>query len=174
MKDLKVFKFGGASVRDAAGVRNVAAIIASKKTGPLIVVVSAMGKTTDALEKVVRAHAEGSNRVEEYLTDVKNAHYKICSELFDEGDPIFDSINDTFVEIEWVLDEEPHDNYDFMYDQIVSVGELVSTKIVAAYLNKAGSKTEWVDARDIIRTDNLYREAWVQWDETIANAKKTL
>lgn len=174
MKDLKVFKFGGASVRDAAGVRNVASIIASKKKGPLIVVVSAMGKTTNALEKVVKAHAEGSDKVGEYLNDVKQDHYKICTELFEEGDPVFDSINDTFVEIEWVLEEEPHENFDFMYDQIVSVGELISTKIVAAYLNKTGSTTAWIDARDLIKTDNLYREAWVLWDETIAQVEKIL
>jgi aspartate kinase len=75
-------------------------------------------------------------------------------------------VNDTFVEIEWVLDEEPHDNYDYMYDQIVSVGELVSTKILTAYLNKVGLRSQWLDARDVILTNELYREAWVQWQET--------
>jgi aspartate kinase len=174
MKDLKVFKFGGASVRDGAGVRNVASIISTKKTGPLIVVVSAMGKTTDGLEKVVRAHRDNTGESAKFLEEVKEYHYNICKELFDDGDPVFDAINDTFVEIDWVLEEDPHENYDFMYDQIVSVGELVSTKIVAAYLNKTGTPTQWMDARDIIRTDNLYREAWVQWEETVANAQKLL
>ena len=91
--------------------------------------------------------------------------------MFGEKHPVYDDLNDTFVEIEWVLDDEP-EGYDYMYDQIVSVGELLSTKILAAYLNSQELPTQWLDARGVIRTEELYREAWVQWEETEENAKK--
>jgi aspartate kinase len=81
-------------------------------------------------------------------------------------------VNDAFVEIEWALEDHPHEDYDYNYDQIVSVGELVSTKIVTAYLQKAGLKAQWLDARDIILTDNMHREGWVQWTETVDNAQR--
>ena len=171
-KKLKVFKFGGASVKDAAGVRNVTNILNSHKDDPIMIVVSAMGKTTDALEKIVAAHSNKSGDAYTLLENLKQSHYAIMEELFGLGHPAFDDVNDTFVAIEWVLEEEPHPNYDFMYDQIVSVGELVSSKILAAYLNHAGLPTQWLDARDIILTDDIYREGWVQWDETVENAQK--
>jgi aspartate kinase len=128
-----------------------------------------MGKTTDALEKVAAAHAAKTGEAKQLLDGVKAAHYQIMDELFDQGDPVYDAVNDLFVAAEWVLDEEPHPNYDFMYDQLIPTGELVSSTIVAAYFNKMGLKTQWVDARDVIATDDIYREAWVQWDETKAN-----
>ena len=94
--------------------------------------------------------------------------------LFEKGDPVFDEVNDTFVGVDWILEDAPHPNYDFAYDQIVSHGELVSTKIVAAYLNKMGLPTQWLDARDIILTDDIYREGWVQWEQTLENAKSII
>ena len=171
-KKLKVFKFGGASVKDAAGIRNVAGILHSFNDQPLIIVVSAMGKTTDALERIVAAHANKTGEAYKLLDELKAAHYKIMDELFKQGDPVYDEVNDTFVAIEWVLEEDPHPNYDFMYDQIVCAGELVSSRILAAFLNRQGLKTHWFDARDVILTDDIYREGWVQWDETIANARE--
>lgn len=169
---LKVFKFGGASVKDAAGVRNVVSILERYREHPLIIVVSAMGKTTNALEMVVAAHAEKSGKAFELLQAIKEEHYQLARELFGEDHEVFDTINDTFVELEWVLDEEPHSNYDYMYDQIVCVGELASTRIVAAFLNRQGLPTEWVDARDVILTDDIFREGWVQWPETVERARK--
>ncbi len=171
-KKLKVFKFGGASVKDASGIKNVGSILQNYKDDPLMVVVSAMGKTTDALERIVAAHANKTGDATKLLEDLKQAHYSIMKDLFGEGHAAFDEVNDTFVAIEWILEEEPHPNYDFLYDQIVSVGELVSSKILAAYLNHAGLPTKWLDARDIILTDDIYREGWVQWDETVENALK--
>ncbi|MCB0643187.1 MAG: aspartate kinase, partial [Phaeodactylibacter sp.] len=85
---------------------------------------------------------------------------------------ILSTLNDTFVEIEWVLDEEPHENYDYMYDQIVSVGELLSTRIVAAHLNQIGLDSQWLDARDVVLTDDIFREGWVQWTETEERARQ--
>ncbi len=169
---MKVFKFGGASLKDAAGVKNVTSILQRYKNDQLVIVVSAMGKTTNALEEVVAAHAKQTGKAQELYDALKERHYAIMRELFDEGDDIFSAVNDTFVEGDWVLDDKPADNYDYMYDQIVCVGELVSSRIVAACLNKNGLKSHWLDARDVVATDNTYREGWVIWDKTKANAQK--
>jgi len=169
---MKVFKFGGASIKDAAGIRNVASILESYKTEHLVIIVSAMGKNTNALEEVVAAHAKQNGQAQGLYDGLKERHFAIMRELFEQNDDIFSLVNDTFVEGEWVLEEKPSEDYDYMYDQIVSMGELVSSKIVAAYLNKVGLKTAWLDARDVIATDNTFREGWVNWDKTKANTQK--
>lgn len=171
MKHLKVFKFGGASLRDAAGIKNVASILQTYKGKPVVIVVSAMGKTTNALEEVVAAHAAQNGKAMDLLNAIREQHHAIMGELFEPGDEAYAAVNDHFVASEWVLDEEPHPNYDYMYDQIICLGELASSVIVAAYLNKAGLPTQWLDARDVILTDDIYREGWVQWEETIARAQ---
>ena len=170
-KKLRVFKFGGASVKDADNIRNVGSILKNEKGNPLIVVVSAMGKTTNALENVVKEFYQQTGKASEKLQAIKAAHYDVCKILFGEAHSIYDDLNDTFVEIEWALEEQP-DAYDYVYDQIVSVGELLSTKIVAAYLNSIDLPTHWLDARGIVKTDELYRTASVQWDKTVENAQK--
>lgn len=169
---MRVFKFGGASLKDAAGVRNVASILQRYQNEQLVIIVSAMGKTTNALEDVINAHAKQTGQAQELYDLVKKRHYDMMAELFEPNDEAFAAVNDVFVEGEWVLDEKPADDYDYMYDQIVCVGELVSSKIVAAYLNKIGLKTHWLDARDVVATDNTYREGWVIWDKTKAAAQK--
>ncbi|MES2425881.1 MAG: aspartate kinase [Bacteroidota bacterium] len=161
-----VFKFGGASVKDAEGIINLANVVGKYKSEQLLIVVSAMGKTTNALEKLTKAYAEQTDDVHEIYEGIKQYHYDIIAELFETGDPVFDDVANTFVEIDWMIEDEPHDDYDFIYDQIVSVGELVSTRIVAAYLNKVGLKSQWLDVRGYIHTDNNYREGTVQWDKT--------
>jgi len=169
---MKVFKFGGASIKDANAIRNVAHILQSYRQEKLVIVVSAMGKTTNALEAVVNAHAKFAGNAQELYDAVKEQHYTILRELFEANDEVFSIVNDTFVEGEWVLDEAPNEDYDYMYDQLVCMGELVSTRILAAYLNKAGLPTQWLDARDVVQTDNTYREGWVNWEKTKANAQK--
>jgi aspartate kinase len=174
MKDLHVFKFGGSSVRDAENVKNVASILKQYADQKLAIVISAMGKTTNALEEVVAAHAAGNGKARERLEQIKQWHYELMAGLFEPTDEVFATVNDAFVEIDWALDDEPHENYDYLYDQIVSVGEVVSTQIVAAYLNNQGLPTHWVDARDLILTDDIFREGWVQWEETEARTRKHL
>jgi aspartate kinase len=169
---MKVFKFGGASLKDAAGIKNVASILERYKSESILIIVSAMGKTTNAMEDVVAAHAKQSGDAQALYDEVKEKHYAIMRDLFEPGDEAFTTIHDTFVEGEWVLEEKPADNYDYMYDQIVCMGELVSSRIVTAYLNKAGLPTQWLDARDVVATDNTYREGWVIWDKTRANAAR--
>jgi aspartate kinase len=161
-----VFKFGGASVKDAAGITNLANVVELYKNEQLLIVVSAMGKTTNALEKLTRAYVDQTDDIHEIYEGIKQYHYDIITGLFESNDPVFNDVANTFVEIDWMLEDEPHDDYDFLYDQIVSVGELVSTRIVAAYLNKTGLKSLWLDVRGYIHTDNTYREGTVLWDKT--------
>lgn len=169
-----VFKFGGASVKDAKGIINLANVVEQYKDNQLLIVVSAMGKTTNALEALTRAYADGSENMHNLFEDIKQYHYTIMTELFEASHPVFDEVANTFVEIDWVIEEEPQDDYDFIYDQIVSIGELVSTRIVAAYLNKAGLKIQWVDVRGYIHTDNTYREGTVIWDKTRESISKNI
>ncbi|RCH55797.1 aspartate kinase [Mucilaginibacter hurinus] len=169
-----VFKFGGASVKDAEGVRNLAHIIQGYQNNQLLVVISAMGKTTNSLEKLTKAYINGSEDIYAIYEEVKAYHFNIITQLFDKNHPVFDDIQNTFVEIDWILEDEPQDSYDFIYDQIVSVGELVSTRIVNAYLNYSGITSQWVDVRGYIHTDNTYREGAVQWDKTCTAIRRDI
>jgi aspartate kinase len=163
---MKVFKFGGASIKDAEGVKNISGILQQYRDEQLVIVVSAMGKNTNALEAVVEAHARQDGQAVRLYDLVKESHFALMRALFEDGDSVFDQVNDLFVEGEWVLEEEPNADYDYMYDQLVSVGELVSSRIVSAFLEQQGLPCQWLDARDVIVTDNTYREGWVQWDKT--------
>ena len=162
---MRVFKFGGASVRDAESVRNVARIIERFKDDKLIVVVSAMGKTTNKFESLVNAHFAGQ-ATEAILEDLRKCHGDIARDLFKDASKVVDDINNTLVEVEWALDDPDGLDRHFQYDQIVSIGEMLSTKIISAYLTAEGLTNEWVDARDLIRTDNNYQDAKIEWDET--------
>lgn len=164
---MQVYKFGGASVKDAEGIRNVARIITLNKEQQLIIVVSAMGKTTNLLEKLTKAYYHGQPAAHSYFEETRNYHGQILNELFaDSANPIFDEVNNLFVEIDWILEEEPQDTYDYLYDQIVSIGELISSRIIEAYLKTVSLTTLWIDARNYIHTDNNFREANVNWQKT--------
>lgn len=169
-----VFKFGGASVKDADGVANLASVVKRYEGEQLLIVVSAMGKTTNALEKLTKAYINGDADVHDIFEEIKLYHYNIIETLFEPAHPVFDDVANTFVEIDWIIEDEPHDDYDFTYDQIVSIGELVSTRIVAAYLNKTGLKSQWLDVRGYIHTDNTYREGVVEWSKTKAIISKEI
>ncbi|CAN5442272.1 aspartate kinase [soil metagenome] len=163
---MKVFKFGGASVKDASAVKNVAEILKLYEGEKIAVVISAMGKTTNSLEKVVDAYCSKTGEAQTFLKVVRDYHQAILEALFpDHTHLIYEKVNNFFVEIDWVLEEEPR-TYDFVYDQIVSIGELISTSIVSAYLNDVGIQNEWMDIRDCILTDNTYREGKVNWEES--------
>ena len=172
---MRVFKFGGASVKDAPAVKNITAILTNYPGEPLVIVVSAMGKTTNALEDVVRSWYTRDGKCLEHLSRVKDFHFKIMDELFkSKAHPVYNQVNNHFVEIEWVVDEEPLRDFDFYYDQVVSVGEMISTRIISAYLAQEGLKNDWIDARDCIRTDNHYREGKVNWEITERQIKERL
>jgi len=171
---MNIFKFGGASVKDAEGVRNLASILERIKEYNPVVVISAMGKTTNNLEKVARSFYLKLDNAFEELNKVKLFHTTILSELFKKGHPVFDEVTNLFVEVEWALEDEPRPDYPYEYDQIVSIGELVSTTIVSAYLNEIGLKNTWLDARDLIKTDNKHQDANVDWELSSQLIKKNI
>lgn len=162
---MQVFKFGGASVKNAEAVKNVAAILQSKASEDTIVVVSAMDKTTNKLEQITNAHFNNSGNALSLLQELKEFHLSIANALFkDNTSSIFNEIENVFVELLWALEEEPSFSYNHHYDQLVSQGEILSTKIISAYLNEVGVKNAWLDARGIIQTDNTYREGKVDYN----------
>lgn len=169
-----IFKFGGASVKDAGGIINLVGVVKKYTGEQLLIVVSAMGKTTNALESLTKAYVDQSDNMHLIYEGIKQYHFDILHELFDSKHPVFDEIANTFVEIDWMIEDEPQDDYDFIYDQIVSIGELVSTRIISAYLNKEGLKNQWLDVRGYIHTDNTYREGVVQWDKTCESITKDI
>lgn len=164
---MQVFKFGGASVKDAPAVQNVGRIIQLFQGEPLLVVVSAMGKTTNALERLTYAYVHRQDDCTNIFEEIKNYHFDLAKELMaDKATSLLDDLSNTFVEIDWILEEEPQEDYSYIYDQIVSIGEIASTKIVSAYLQHAGILNQWIDARGYIQTDNSYRQGTVDWTKT--------
>jgi aspartate kinase len=165
---MKIFKFGGASVKDANGVKNVAHIISHYGDGEVLVVISAMGKTTNALEKAVDACFHGKKELKEYIEEIRSYHRNITNDLFPHNGEIWlNEVENLFLELECLVDNENlQDDYDFLYDQIVTFGELISTRIVSAYLLSQNTRNQWLDARNFILTDSRYRDANVQWEET--------
>ncbi len=168
---MKVFKFGGASVKDAGAVRNLAKIIDGYDEN-LVVVVSAMGKTTDLLENLVRAYFNNNNgEKQELFEQFKNNHLEICYDLF--GNSVPEEVLKLFSKLGKKL-EKPHSlDYNFDYDSIVSFGELISSLIVSRFLNVSGKSNQWIDARTVIKTDDMYRAANIDWTLTERFCKKT-
>lgn len=173
---MQIYKFGGASIKDASGIKNVARIINEQRDGsPLVVVVSATQNTTNILENVIDSYFHQKEDLLTRFKEVKEKHEQIMHDLFDNKQhPIFDDVANTFVEIDWIIEEEPQDGYDYLYDQIVSIGELISSKIVNAYLQEQGVASKWIDARDYILSDNNFRNAEVNWETTEENIRKEL
>lgn len=172
---MKVFKFGGASVKDAAGVRNVADLLQSVGYENTCIIVSAMGKTTNALEEVVKRYFEKDD-FEKTISDVKKQHVDLATELFDNADEVSNEISQFFDDIVSFLRRNKSPNYSYVYDQIVCCGELISTKIISMYLNSINLNNEWLDVRDYIKTDHTYREGKVNWtltEESISKLPQT-
>ena len=167
----KVFKFGGTSIKDANNIKRIAEILTKYASEDLVVVFSAIGKITNILEEVVESYMQKNGQAEDKLQLVKDFHAHLLGELFESSHAIYNEVNNLFVEIEWVLEDEPNPDFAFNYDQIVSIGEMLSTKIMSAYLNENGFENSWLDARDIIRTDNKYRNAKIDWEQTITFCK---
>ena len=164
---IKVFKFGGASVKDADSVRNVATILQNHSPEKLVVVVSAMGKTTNALEKILNAWYENDERLETFIAELIHYHQKIIMELFpDKKHPAHFKTDLLFGELEGYLGSPTSLNYDYDYDQVVSFGELISTTIVSEFLTSEGLNCQWFDVRELVHTDNTWREGKVNWEKT--------
>lgn len=164
---MRIFKFGGASVKDAQGIQNVHALLKQVGHENTLIVVSAMGKTTNALEVVVQHYFEQSSALNASIQEVKKYHNQILLELFDdENHPVFNAVNHWFEEMSYFLSHNKSPNYSFVYDQIVSYGEIISTTIVSHYFNEKGLENKWLDVRNFIKTDTTYRDAQVQWEAT--------
>ena len=162
---MQVFKFGGASVKDADSVKNVASILKKHADRSTIVVISAMGKTTNKLEQLVNAYFYKDGDIETILSELKTYHLSILNQLIpNKANTIYNDIENVFVELLWALEEEPTSTYNYHYDQLVSQGEVLATKIVSAYLNEVEIKNRWIDARGFIQTDNSYREGKVDYE----------
>ena len=164
---MRVFKFGGASVKDAASVKNVLAVL--KKVGfrKTLVVISAMGKTTNAMEVVLSEYAAESSWLKAAVAKVRDFHFEIITELFAvKNHPIIEKVNTLFEDLASFLERNKSPNYDYVYDQVVGFGELLSTTIVSSYFTQEGLDNKWLDARSVIKTDTTYRDASVVWDIT--------
>jgi aspartate kinase len=170
---MRVFKFGGASVKDANGVRNVYDVLQKVGYNDVLIVVSAMGKTTNALEVVIRDYFDKAKTLQSSVQEVKKYHNQIIMDLFDEENhPIFQSINKLFDELDYFLSHNKSPNYSFVYDQVVSFGELISSTILSQYFTNQKIENNWVDVRNFIKTDSDYRDAGVNWEVTQASISK--
>lgn len=170
---MKVFKFGGASVKDADGIKNVFDVLQKVGHDDVLLVISAMGKTTNALEVVIKSYFDKGADLQASVQEVKKYHNQILMDLFEEEDhAVFAAVNKLFADLEQFLKQNKSPNYNFVYDQIVSFGEVISTTIVSHYFNYRGLKNQWIDVRELIKTDNNYRDAGVNWEVTQKNISK--
>lgn len=172
---MRVFKFGGASVKSSEAVKNVAAILKQQKNESLIVIISAMGKITNKLEELVDAHFYNKKERKQIYNEVKSFHQNIINELMDNEFDYYE-VDNLLIELECIIEKKRDRSmsYDEEYDRIVSFGELISTKIVSTYLNKIGYKNRWIDARNFVITTEKNRAANVLWDESVPLIKNSL
>lgn len=164
---MNVYKFGGASVKNANGVKNVAKVLQTIGYKNILVVVSAMGKTTNNLESLVSLYCAKQLGIDDKLNEIESFHYNIILELFpDKKHKVYTVINDLFEDLKYFIAKNKSPKYSFVYDQIVGYGELISTSIISAYLNDCGIMNKWLDVKTVIKTDSSYREAKVNWEKT--------
>ena len=169
---MQIYKFGGASVKDVDGVKNLALLLDKLEAKNTVIVVSAMGKTTNALEKVVHNYFNDKDALSASIQKNEEFHHTIASQLFPTGHLVFKKIQDLFLELKEFIARNKSPQYDFVYDQIVCYGELLSTTIISLYLNDINLTNTWLDARELIKTDSRNRDAQVIWDKTQENIKK--
>ncbi len=171
---MKIFKFGGASVKDAESIKNITQILQYEGTENTLVVISAMGKMTNAFEEVIDAYYNSSDQLAEKLSFIEDFHTSIMHDLFDKEDEIHNDIEILLGELRWFLERNTSKRYNYVYDQIICFGELLSTKVVSAYLSKIGLQNNWFDVRNFIKTDSNYRDAKVDWELTQEIISNTL
>ncbi len=170
---MEVFKFGGASLKDAPGYLRMLNLVL-RYPGQLVVVISALGKTTNALEEVVKSYLAQDGRAFDLLTAIKQHHFDIIQQLELQDQLLLDLLNELAVEIEWMLEDEPDQSDAYIYDQIVGVGEMWSSAIFEALLRKHSKPSVWIDVRDVMKTDDTHRAAQVQWDLTRENVHQII
>jgi aspartate kinase len=167
---MRVFKFGGASVKDANGVKNLASVLKTTGHENTLVVISAMGKTTNAMELVIENYFENKDELQSSIHEVIKYHNEILLDLFEnERHLVFEAVKKLFDEMSLFFKSNKSPDYNYVYDQTIGFGELISTTIISHYLNEIGLKNHWLDVREFIKTDNYYRRANVDWDQTQDN-----
>ena len=172
---MRIYKFGGASVKDADGLKNLITILNDLGSENTLIVVSAMGKTTNSLELVVKNYFENKEELQYSLNEVFNFHNKILEGLFnDNKEQIFYDVKEVFENLRIFLKRNKSPDYSFVYDQVVSFGEILSTKIINSYLNYSNIKCNWIDARELIKTDSKYRDANLNWEITKHSISKNI
>ena len=171
---MKVFKFGGASIKDASSIKNILKIISGYNDEKLIIVVSAMGKTTNALEIVVDNYFNNKPELQSSILNVFNFHLEIMMDLFKKNDPVFYETSKLFEKLKSFIKSNKSPSYSFVYDQIVSVGELISSNIIHHFLLNNNIDCSLIDARNCIKTDSKYRGGKVQWDSTNKKVKEAI
>ena len=163
---MRIFKFGGASVKDAEGVRNLARVLQHEGTENLLVVISAMGKMTNAFENVINSYFYKKGDLKEALSFVESFHHNMMDGLFENDHEIYNKVSFLFGKMSGFMAQNNSEDYNYVYDQMVGYGELLSTNIVSAYLSEIGISNQWLDVRDYIKTNNSYRDAKVDWGDT--------
>ena len=164
---MRIFKFGGASIKDADGVKNLVKVLRTVGHDKTLVVISAMGKTTNAIEVVIDNYFNNKKELQSSIQDVKKYHNGILLDLFEnENHAVFNIISNLFQDLSIFFDRNKSPDYNYVYDQVIGYGELISTTIVSTYLNEIGLKNNWLDVREFVKTDNYYRNAKVDWDAT--------
>ena len=175
MNTMHVFKFGGASVKDAQGVRNVATVLNQTQETNLVIVISAMGKTTNALEGVVACYFNEPTKLKQAIEAIKAYHWAICQELFtDPNQLVFSHLQELITALSSFLQTNKSTNKAYVYDQVVGYGELLSTTIVSTYLTQKGIQNTWIDIRTCIVTDSSFRDACVNWQKTKQHIVKNI
>ena len=167
---MKIYKFGGASVKDANGIKNLVNILQLLGKDKILIVVSAMGKTTNSLELVVKNYFENNEELQFSINEVLDYHLNILDDLFNENNhPVYFETKEIIENLKIFLKRNKSPNYSFVYDQVVSFGEILSTKIISTYLNYINIESNWVDARLFIKTDSKFRDANLKWELTQKN-----
>lgn len=172
---MRIFKFGGASVKDAEGIKNVVNVLQTVGHENTLLVVSAMGKTTNAMEVVVKNYFEDKSKLNASFQEIIDYHNEILIALFEnEKHPVFQKVKGLIEQVQGFLAWNKSPKYSFVYDQVVGYGELISTTILSTYFSEVGIKNKWLDVRDYIKTDDSYREGSVNWDATQKNIAENI
>ncbi|MEP5934899.1 MAG: aspartate kinase, partial [Winogradskyella arenosi] len=167
---MRIFKFGGASVKDANGVRNVAKVLKTTGYDNTLVVISAMGKTTNSMELVIKSYFETKGALPNAIHEVVKYHDSILKDLFtNDRHQVFTDVKALFEDLNLFFKTNKSPDYNFIYDQVIGYDELISTTIVSHYFNEIGIKNQWNDVREFIKTDNYYRHSNVNWEATQRN-----
>ena len=163
---IEILKFGGASIKNTDSIKSVVKILKTYDNENIVIVFSAIANVTNLLEELVELYTEKSSKVSSKINEIKKLHFDILKDLFNKNHQVYNTVNNLFIEIDWALEEEPNLEFSYDYDQIVSVGELLSSNIMSAYLKECGFSNIFLDIRDVLKTDNSHQNANIDWQLT--------